>query len=77
MDSGGGPDLEVCVEPPSFLASNRLMGHLRPVYREVEAGATLETRLLSVFVNPSLIISTEVENKSPGNDAAPEITPGF
>lgn len=30
-----------------------------------------------VFVNLSLIISTELENKLPANDAEPEIMPGF
>lgn len=34
-------------------------------------------RLHQVFVNLSLIISSELENKLPGNDAEPEIMPGF
>lgn len=65
------------IEPSSFPASNRLTGHFRPVYGEAEAGVAFETRLRSLFVNPSLIISTELENKSPGNDAEPEIMSGF
>lgn len=40
-------------------------------------GGAFETRLCSLFVNPSLIIFTELENKSVGNDAEPEITPEF
>lgn len=42
-----------------------------------EGRATFEKRLREVFVNPSLIISTELENKSPVNEAEPEIMPGF
>lgn len=34
-------------------------------------------KLHQVFVNLSLIISTELENKLPANDAEPEIMPGF
>lgn len=37
---------------------------------------TFEKRLHQIFVNPSLIISTELENKSPGDDAEPEMMPG-
>lgn len=75
----GVPDLDVYVRemissPPLF----SLPGGSSPTgLWEGGGGHAFETRLLSVFVNPSLIISTEVENKSPGNDAEPEITPGF
>lgn len=40
--------------------------------------AALQTKgLHQVFVNPSLIISTQLENKLPGSDAEPEIMPLF
>lgn len=40
--------------------------------------AALQKRgLHQVFVNPSLIISTQLENKLPGSDAEPEIIPRF
>lgn len=47
-----------------------------PVWGEGHGRATFEKRL-QVFVNPPLIISSELENKSPVDDAEPEIMPGF
>lgn len=43
----------------------------------VEGACYFKKRLHQVFVNLSLIISTELENKLPANDAEPEIMPGF
>lgn len=40
-------------------------------------GCNLKKNLHQVFVNLSLIISTELENKLPADDAEPEIMPGF
>lgn len=37
----------------------------------------LQKRLHEIFVNLSLIISSELENKLPASDAEPEIMPGF
>lgn len=49
----------------------------RQLPAHVGGRAAFEKRLCEEFVNPSLIISTELENKSPANDAEPEIMPGF
>lgn len=68
--------LTICTKSDSTISFHSLGKHSSSEWKRGEACYS-EKRLHQVFVNLSLIISSELENKLPANDAEPQIMTGF